>query len=110
MQVLPSKAAAKKGSVSGKLSKIGIDHGNARNRPGMTAKASPGSCQRQDEHSQHKASCVTVGEMEAISYCSMSPLIRPSNVLDNAEQAPGKHSANSVWRRSVSMERGQESA
>ena len=35
---------------------------------------------------------------------------RPSYVLDNAEKARGEHSANSVWRRSVSMERGQEAA
>ena len=89
MQVLPSKAAAKRESASETLDKIGIKHGSARNRPVMTAKASPTSCQRQDKHNQQQSSRRAVGGKEATAYCSVIPLTRPSNILDKAKQDRG---------------------
>ena len=72
MQVLPSKAAAKRESATRTFNKIGIEHGNARSRPAMTAKASPGSCLRQDKHSQQQGSCCVARGKEATVYRSMS--------------------------------------
>ena len=86
IQVLPSKAAAKRESASGTLDKMVMKRRDARNRPVRTPKLSPRSLQRQDEHSQQQASCRAVGGKEATEYRSMSPLTGPTNIFDSAEK------------------------